>query len=235
MKALILNSGMGSRMGALTSEHPKCMTEIGAQETILSRQLKLLVNYGVTEVVMTTGFFDQVLTGYCHGLKLPVQYQFVNNPAYNRTNYIYSIFLAKDYLNDDIVLLHGDLVFEESVLADALTFPESCMMVSSAIPLPPKDFKAVIAEGRIVRVGIGFYENALAAQPLYKLCQPDWNVWMERIVSFCEAGQVTCYAEDALNEVADHCHIYPLDYQTRLCNEIDTPEDLQMIVEKLKV
>lgn len=39
MKALILNSGLGSRMGVLTSEHPKCMTEISAKETIISRQL----------------------------------------------------------------------------------------------------------------------------------------------------------------------------------------------------
>ena len=44
MKALILNSGMGKRMGVLTSEHPKCMTEIKDGETILSRQLTLLKN-----------------------------------------------------------------------------------------------------------------------------------------------------------------------------------------------
>ncbi len=42
MKALILNSGLGRRMGVLTSEHPKCMTEISAKDTILSRQLKLI-------------------------------------------------------------------------------------------------------------------------------------------------------------------------------------------------
>lgn len=41
MKALILNSGLGHRMGVLTSEHPKCMTEVSATDTILSRQLKL--------------------------------------------------------------------------------------------------------------------------------------------------------------------------------------------------
>ena len=40
MKALILNSGMGSRMGDLTNEHPKCMTDISETETILSRQLR---------------------------------------------------------------------------------------------------------------------------------------------------------------------------------------------------
>ena len=42
MKALILNSGTGSRMGDLTRTHPKCMTEIGGGETILSRQLTLI-------------------------------------------------------------------------------------------------------------------------------------------------------------------------------------------------
>ena len=49
MKALILNSGMGSRMGVLTSEHPKCMTEISNRETILSRQLKQMCSIGARE------------------------------------------------------------------------------------------------------------------------------------------------------------------------------------------
>ena len=51
MKALILNSGLGHRMGVLTSEHPKCMTEISSKDTILSRQLKLIAGAGIKEVV----------------------------------------------------------------------------------------------------------------------------------------------------------------------------------------
>ena len=72
MKALILNSGLGHRMGVLASEHPKCMTEISASETILSRQLKLLSELGINEVVITTGYFDSVLVNYCRSLELPV-------------------------------------------------------------------------------------------------------------------------------------------------------------------
>lgn len=68
MKALILNSGLGSRMGALTSEHPKCMTEILAHETVLSRQLRQIADAGISEVVMTTGMFDSVLVNYCQSL-----------------------------------------------------------------------------------------------------------------------------------------------------------------------
>ena len=116
MKTLILNSGLGSRMGVLTSEHPKCMTEISAHETILSRQLKMIADAGIEEVVITTGYYDGVLVNYCKSLDLPLHYTFVKNPAYDQTNYIYSIYCAREYLNDDILLMHGDLVFENRAL-----------------------------------------------------------------------------------------------------------------------
>ena len=119
MKALILNSGLGSRMGVYTTEHPKCKTDISDTDTILSRQLKLLVKAGVEEVVMTTGYYNEVLVDYCNSLNLPLKYSFVHNALYNETNYIYSIYCAKDILKDEeIVLMHGDLVFEYSVLKD---------------------------------------------------------------------------------------------------------------------
>ena len=111
MKALILNSGLGSRMGALTKDHPKCMTEISATDTILSRQLKLLNKANITDIVITTGYYDQVLIDYCESLNLGLNVTFVNNPVYDKTNYIYSIYCARDLLDDDIILMHGDLVF----------------------------------------------------------------------------------------------------------------------------
>ena len=121
MKALILNSGLGSRMGVLTSEHPKCMTEIAGQETILSRQLRMLSERGIAEIIMTTGFFDSVLVNYCHSLELPLHFTFINNPLYSETNYIYSIYCARDFLkDDDLLFMHGDLVFEDSVLDEVI-------------------------------------------------------------------------------------------------------------------
>lgn len=88
MKALILNSGLGQRMGVITKEHPKCMTEISHSDTILSRQLRQLVSFGIKEVVITTGYYDKVLVEYCNELHLPLQFKFVNNPIYDKTNYI---------------------------------------------------------------------------------------------------------------------------------------------------
>ena len=143
MKALILNSGLGKRMGSLTSEHPKCMSEISSRETIISRQLKQIANAGIEEVVITTGMFDTTLINYCQSLELPLHYTFVKNPLYQETNYIYSIYCAREYLDDDIIMMHGDLVFENLVFDAILESPKSCVAVSSTIPLPEKDFKAV--------------------------------------------------------------------------------------------
>lgn len=234
MKALILNSGLGHRMGVLTSEHPKCMTEISPYDTILSHQLHQLVEYGIEEVVMTTGYFDQILIDYCQFLHLPLKFTFVNNPVYDKTNYIYSIYCAKDQLlDDDILLMHGDLVFENLVLEAVINSPNSCMTVSSTLPLPEKDFKAVINDGRIEKVGIEFFENAMAAQPLYKIKKEDWLVWLASIEKFCDTDNRKVYAENAFNEVSEQCTIYPCDVQDMLCSEIDTPEDLKTVSQKV--
>ncbi len=235
MKALILNSGLGHRMGVLTSEHPKCMTEISASDTMLSRQLRLLARAGIREVVMTTGYFDKILVDYCQSLQLPLDITFVNNPLYDQTNYIYSIYCAREQLLDqDLVLMHGDLVFEETVLEDILAFPKSCMKVSSTQPLPPKDFKAVIRDGRVRAVGVEFFTSAMEAQALYKLNKEDWNLWLDEICRFCENGKRNCYAEVAFNGISDTLPIYPLDAKDRLCAEIDTPEDLAVVTARLR-
>ncbi len=225
MKALILNSGMGTRMGVRALDHPKCMTEILETETILSRQLRMLAGAGISEIIMTTGHHPEVIEKYCSSLRLPVHITFVKNPDYDKTNYIYSIFCARNFLEDDLLLLHGDLVFEAAVLHALLGVSASAMVVSSLLPLPQKDFKAVVRNGMIEKIGVEFFECAMAAQPLYKLKKEDWYIWLQRIIVFCERGERQCYAEKAFNEVSGQCRLEPLDIKTLLCSEIDNEED----------
>lgn len=221
-------------MGSLTSEQPKCMTEISTNETILSRQLKYIAESGIEEVVMTTGAFESILVKYCQSLNLPLHFTFVKNPMFKETNYIYSIYCARDYLkNEDIVLLHGDLVFESSVFEEVISSEKSVMTVSSFLELPEKDFKAVVHDSRITKIGIEFFNEAMAAQPLYKILKTDWQVWLDKIIEFCENDITKCYAENAFNEISEKCVIYPLDVRNKLCCEIDNLEDLAVVSYKL--
>ena len=221
-------------MGVLTSEHPKCMTEVSPRETILSRQLTQLAEAGITDVVMTTGPFDGVLAKYCQSLDLPLRLQFVQNPVYEKTNYIYSIYCAREWLDDDLLLMHGDLVFENEVLDLLLASPGSAMAVSSTLPLPEKDFKALVRDGFVQKVGTGFFgEGAMAAQALYKLDKADWRRWLAKIVDCCQAGETGVYAENALNALDGAANIRALDVRDLLCAEIDNPDDLAAVSAKL--
>lgn len=234
MKALILNSGLGSRMGELTSQQPKCMTKISFHETILSRQLKQLADYGIEEAVITTGAFENVLVNYCYSLELPIHFTFVKNPDYEKTNYIYSIYCAREYLDDDVIFMHGDLIFENEVLERVLGSPFSCMAVSSSKVLSEKDFKAVIKDGRVWKAGTDFFSDAVEARPLYRLRRGEWKLWLDKITEFCECGKKNVYAEDALNELQGACRITALDIRNLLCDEIDNRKDLEAVSGKLK-
>lgn len=228
MKALILNSGLGKRMEELTADRPKCMVEIVPGIAAVDLQVQKLLACGIRDIVMTTGPFADFLEAHLTERYPEARITYFNNPVYDKTNYIYSIYLAREALQDeDIVLMHGDLAFETKVLRAVLGSKTSVMTVDSTLPLPEKDFKAVLDGEKVVKVGIEFFENAVEAQPLYLLKKEDWNAWLARIVSFCEAGNTSVYAENALNEIADGLNIRKLDLQGRFCAEVDNKDDLE--------
>jgi phosphoenolpyruvate phosphomutase len=216
MTTLILNSGRGVRMR--DKSRPKCLTNIHGNETILNRQLRLLMYAGLSNIVITTGPYADMIK------KTAPKARFVHNPKYKTTNYIYSIYLACELLNDDLLLLHGDLIFDENALRAVLRMEESCVIVQDLYPLPEKDFKAEIINGRVTRIGVNIFDNAMASQPLYKLKRRDWQRWLNEIIAFVKEGQITCYAENFLPSDI----LYPC-LSTSLCHEIDTLEDLKKV------
>ena len=137
-------------------------------------------------------------------------------------------------MNEDILMMHGDLVFDDVCAEMSLKSEDSCMIVDSTLPLPEKDFKAVIQDNRITAVGISFFENAYAAQPLYKLKADTWQKWLESMIAFCESGDTSCYAENAFNAISDTCRIVPLDVKGLFCTEIDTVEDWEFVSKRIE-
>lgn len=228
MKVLILNSGTGTRMGSLTRNKNKCLATIGADITIIDWQLKMLFRYGLQDICITTGPFAQQLKDYLYTRYPQVKFVFIHNSQYEKTNYIFSIYLARNYLNDNLLLMHGDLLFDENVLKDVLASKDSVMTIDHTKPLPEKDFKAVVVNGQIRQVGVEFFTNAYYAQPLYKLNSDDWAIWLNEIIHFCEQGKTNVYAENALNKVSNEVSLLPLDLKGQHCFEVDTLEDLEV-------
>lgn len=229
IKALILNSGLGSRMGDLTSTHPKCMTEVSDGETILARQIRLLYGCGITDIVMTTGAFRDIVEGL--SFRQDVNISHVYNPVFDKTNYIYSMYLAKEQLEgSEIILLHGDLVFDEGAL-EAVISKEDTVTVSAEKPLPDKDFKAETRDNRVFRVGVDVQKDAIPLMPMYHLSRSFMEAWLSKITSYCEDGNTKCYAENALNDILDASALFACEIGKNFCMEVDTPEDLRVVRE----
>lgn len=119
MQALILAAGMGSRLKDLTADNTKCMVKVNGV-TMIERMLNQLENKAFSKIIIVTGYEGQKLIDFIETLDISTPIEFINNPIYDQTNNIYSLWLAKDkLLEEDTVLLESDLIFEDSVL-DAL-------------------------------------------------------------------------------------------------------------------
>lgn len=234
MKCIILNSGMGTRLGNLTKNNPKSMVKLDEDTTIFSRAVSILYKFDIDEFIITTGYLDDVLKNYAITTFPNMNFTFIHNPVYDKSNYIKSIDLISD-LDEDIILLHGDLIFNIETAKKVLNSKSSCVVVDSTIPLPEDDFKAKITDNQIKCISTKYFEeDAVACQPFYKLKNEDWKAWKSKIREFCENGDVNVYAENALNTLTDKINIAPLDIKGDLCMEIDTPEDLKNAQEILK-
>lgn len=226
MKAVIFNSGLGNRMGEWTKTHHKCQTVLKNGETILARQLRLLQEEGIRDIVITTGPFEEQIRATAAAFPA-LNIAFVPNPAYASTNYIYSMYLARALLADDLLLLHGDLVFNRRLLHRLLACPDaSAATVHFGKALPEKDFKARVQDGRILEVSIHIFdEDCFAFQPLYKLCRSDAQAWLDRVEAFIDRGENKCYAENALNELLPSLNLRALSYENDYIDEIDNLDD----------
>lgn len=240
MKALILNSGIGHRMGDITKSHPKCMTTLLNHETIFGRQLRLLSEEGIKDFVITTGPFpEQLKEEAARFEKAGCHFEWIPNPLYDKTNYIYSVYCARQALaNQYLLTLHGDLVFSRSLLKFVLKDSSpSSGLISRKIEKPEKDFKGRVVDGRLREVGINIFdEDCYAFQPLYKLSKKDAGIWLDSIIDFVENRKITnVYAENAFNVVSSKMNVFPLCYDGLFINEIDDPNDYSNVAKEIEL
>ena len=123
MQAIILAAGMGKRLKDLTSNATKCMVEVNGV-TMIERMLSQLDALELNKIIMVVGYESRKLTEYVQSLPIKTKIEFVDNDVYYKTNNIYSLYLARDYLTqDDTLLLESDLIFEDAVLRRLLDNP----------------------------------------------------------------------------------------------------------------
>ncbi len=131
MQAIILAAGMGRRLGEFTANNTKCMIEVNGRR-LIDRMLDQLSRLSLIRIIIVIGYEGAKLRNYIEQNHPHLNIVFVENTVYNKTNNIYSLWLAREYISeDDTLLLESDLIFEDKVLDTAIDSEyENCALVS---------------------------------------------------------------------------------------------------------
>lgn len=235
MKAIILASGIGKRLRPLTNDKPKSLVKIN-DKTILEHQLDILIKCNIKNVIITTGPFQDIVENFVKKKYPDLTVEYVHNPKYNSTNYIYSLWLTRQFIDDDIIILiHGDLYFTLDVLKEVIGSVGNSVIINKLIKPSKKDFKALIENERILKIGVGFFgKNTFSCMPLYKFLTKDFLIWMKEIEKEIKNGNDNIYAEDAFNAISDKLLLEPVYVTKSICREIDTIEDMKILKNLIK-
>lgn len=116
MQAIILAAGMGNRLKELTKNNTKCMVKVNGV-SLIDRMLHQIETQKVSRIVIVIGYKGKELADYIETLSIKTPIVYVNNAIYDKTNNIYSLALAKDYLcEEDTLLFESDLIVEDGVI-----------------------------------------------------------------------------------------------------------------------
>jgi len=116
MQAIILAAGRGSRLRPLTDEVPKSLVEING-ESFLTNDLDALAKHDeVKEVIIVLGYKKDMIKNKIGEEYKGLKITYVENDDWNTTNNIYSLWMAMDKVQDDFILMEGDIFFDHSIL-----------------------------------------------------------------------------------------------------------------------
>ena len=238
MQAVILAAGMGKRLKELTSNKAKCMVEVNGV-SLVERALRILDKKQLSRVVIVVGYEAEHLMCFINSLQLQTQIVFINNEIYDKTNNIYSLLMAKDYLvTEDTLLLESDLIFEESLI-DCLLEDErptlalvdkfASWMDGTCMELDYDDSIREFIPGKYLK--FEEKENYYKTVNIYKFSQNfSANTYIPFLEAYLKAMGVNEYYESVIKLIAllENSEIRAKRLQNQVWYEIDDVQDLDI-------
>lgn len=130
MQAIILAAGKGSRLKEKTENIPKALVSIDGVSLII-RTLNILSNYKIDEVIIVVGYLKEIIKKTIGKKYNNMKITYVDNDLYDKGNNIYSLFLTKDYIKDDCLLLECDLYFSKRIIDSIIDEVNDCSVMVS--------------------------------------------------------------------------------------------------------
>jgi choline kinase len=228
--AVILVAGVGSRLRPITDTRPKALAPVG-DETILGRAVRLLLEFGISRLVLATGYREDAVREALAGVAREVI--FCPNPRYDSTQNSVSLALCRDAVDGrSFFKLDGDVVFDPELLTRiARPRAELAAGVDSSRKLDEEAMKVVVEGTQIRRFGKGVPLDASHGE----------SIGIERIESSASgklfdalderirAGVTGLYYEDIYSQMIERGELSAeaADVAGLRWTEVDTFEDLE--------
>lgn len=227
--ALLLAAGTGSRLLPLTQKSPKCLTLVN-EISILERLIKSLNQHGFKRLVVVTGHLEDCIRDFLETRAGNIKIEYVFSPLYKTTNNIYSLWMAREIINEPFMLIESDLVFDPSLLTDML-YPDRIAIArmkpwlngstvtinpSSSVDAFHSDAKNNSEQTRYKTVNI------------YSLSVSSWYRVIEKLNQYILAGRVNEYYEAVFQQmvIERSLSFQAVFFDHKPWYEIDTIEDL---------
>ena len=239
MKALILAAGIGKRLGKLTRNIPKCLLPIDSGEnTLLDLSIQSLVDNGISEIIIVTGFGAEVLKNHISKKwKNKISLTYIFNEYYKEYNNVYSAYLARNIWDDETLLLNSDIIFHPSILKNLIkeikknNKQKSFLVVDDKKILTAESMKVKvnstleikeINKGLEIKKSFGEYIGITYLRGFERV------KFIESLEENVKNKKLDLYYEDAISQVLDKISVFPFSTLDLLWTEVDTAEDYEV-------
>ncbi|MDF3071985.1 MAG: nucleotidyltransferase [Polyangiaceae bacterium] len=228
--AVILVAGVGSRLRPITDTRPKALAPVG-DETILGRAVRLLLEFGVSRLILATGYREDAVRAALSDLRNEVLY--CPNPRYDNTQNSVSLALCKDAVGGrSFFKLDGDVVFDLEVL-ERIAAPTSELAagIDSSRKLDEEAMKVVVEGSAIRRFGKGvpLAESHGESIGIERVAAGASGKLFTALEQRIREGVTNLYYEDVYSEMIERGELAAevADVSGLRWTEVDTFEDLE--------
>ena len=222
MKAIIMAAGVGKRLQTLNINKPKCLITVGS-ETLIRRSVNLLVNKGISDITIIVGFMAHLIRN-----ELNNDVTYFENPDFHSTNSIKSLWYAKDLLEDNVLLLNGDLYYEHVILDYAINQTNAVVMLADSTRIDNADYRFGFIGKQINLFGKHLTNQETDAEyvGIVRIDKGFIKTFKQTLKKMIAAGRSNIWWEDVLYSfISKQVPIHFFDVAGTFWTEVDTLQD----------
>lgn len=227
--AVILVAGASRRLASVTGGHPKSLLDVGGQP-ILYHQLDALAAAGVSEVALVVGYRKEELHAAVRDYRGALRFRYYENLLFDRTNTLYSLYLAREELaKGDVFYLNGDVVFDPEVVTRLAAAPAGSWLAVDTKACAEEEVKAECRGTRIVRLSKEVPPAAARGEfiGVARFARSDAPLFISSLEDAVARGEGNAYFELAVERILDRTVMRYVDVSDLAAVEIDFPADLE--------